>query len=48
MVFQFGYPLTGSDVIDVGTPEEHNGLEERKRDKRPTRFGLDARYIVSY
>lgn len=48
MVFQFGLPLAGSDLVDAGTPEEHNGLEERKRDKRPTRFGLDARYIVSY
>lgn len=48
MVFQFGYPLKGSDIIDKGTSDEHNGLEERKRDKRPTRFGLDARYIVSY
>lgn len=48
MVFQFGYPLKGSDIIDKGTSEEHNGLEERKRDKRPTRFGLDARYILSY
>lgn len=47
MVFQFGYPLAGSDIIELGTPEEHSGLEERKRDKRPTRFGLDARYIVS-
>lgn len=48
MVFQFGFPLKGSDIIDTGTPDEHTGLEERKRDKRPTRFGLDARYIVSY
>lgn len=48
MVFQFGYPLAGSDIIDKGTSEEHSGLEERKRDKRPTRYGLDARYIVSH
>ncbi len=48
MVFQFGYPLKGSDLVDKATPEEHSGLEERKRDKRPTRYGLDARYISSY
>lgn len=44
MTFQVGYPLAGSDIIEPGTPNEHSGYEERKRDKRPPR----ARFVAHY
>ncbi|MBO9539646.1 hypothetical protein J7643_03535 [bacterium] len=44
MTFQVGYPLAGSDIIEPGTPNEHSGYEERKRDKRPPR----ARFVSHY
>ena len=45
MTFQVGYPLAGSELIDAGTPNEHNGHDERKRDKRPPRDDFRRHYI---
>jgi hypothetical protein len=45
MTFQVGMPLAGSDIIDVGTPNEHSGYEERKRDKRPPREDFTWHYL---
>jgi hypothetical protein len=45
MTFQVGMPLAGSDVIDAGTPGEHTGYEERKRDKRPPREDFTWHYL---
>lgn len=45
MTFQVGLPLTGSDVVEAGTPGEHTGLEERKRDKRPPREDFTWHYL---
>ena len=45
MTFQVGMPLTGSDVVEAGTPGEHTGLEERKRDKRPPREDFAWHYM---
>jgi hypothetical protein len=45
MTFQVGMPLTGSDVVEAGTPGEHSGLEERKRDKRPPREDFTWHYL---
>ncbi len=45
MTFQVGYPLAGSDVIDQGTPGEHTGYEERRRDKRPPRERFVDHYL---
>lgn len=47
MTFQVGYPLTGSDRVDAGTPNEHSGLDERKRDKRPPREDFRRHYLPS-
>lgn len=46
MTFQVGYPLAGSDIIDPGTPGEHDGLEERRRDKRPPREDFIDHYLT--
>lgn len=45
MTFQVGCPLAGSDVVDEGTPGEHTGYEERKRDKRPPRERFVDHYL---
>lgn len=45
MTFQVGYPLAGSDIIDRGTPGEHSGYEERRRDKRPPRDRFVDHYL---
>ena len=45
MTFQVGMPLTGTDLVDAGTPGEHSGLEERKRDKRPPREDFTYHYL---
>lgn len=45
MTFQVGYPLTGSERVDAGTPNEHSGLDERKRDKRPPRDDFRRHYF---
>lgn len=45
MTFQVGMPLAGSDIIEVGTPNEHSGYEERKRDKRPPREDFTWHYL---
>lgn len=45
MTFQVGLPLAGSDVIEAGTPGEHTGYEERRRDKRPPRENFTAHYF---
>lgn len=45
MTFQVGYPLAGSDVVEPGTPNEHTGYEERKRDKRPPRERFVQHYL---
>lgn len=45
MTFQVGMPLTGDDVVEAGTPGEHTGLEERKRDKRPPREDFTWHYL---
>lgn len=45
MTFQVGYPLGGSELVDAGTPNEHNGLDERKRDKRPPRDDFRRHYL---
>lgn len=45
MTFQVGYPLAGSDVVEPGTPGEHTGYEERKRDKRPPRERFVDHYL---
>ncbi|MFP5502449.1 MAG: nitroreductase family protein, partial [Candidatus Sericytochromatia bacterium] len=45
MTFQVGLPLAGSDVVDAGTPGEHTGYEERKRDKRPPREDFAWHYF---
>lgn len=47
MTFQVGYPLAGSDVVDAGTPGEHTGYEERRRDKRPPRERFVDHYLPS-
>jgi hypothetical protein len=47
MTFQVGYPLTGSELVDAGTPNEHSGLDERKRDKRPPRADFRLHYLPS-
>jgi hypothetical protein len=45
MTFQVGMPLAGSDVIEPGTPNEHTGYEERRRDKRPPREDFTWHYM---
>jgi hypothetical protein len=45
LTFQVGMPLAGSDVVEAGTPGEHTGLEERKRDKRPPREDFTWHYL---
>ncbi|MNK51670.1 hypothetical protein D3C87_705840 [compost metagenome] len=45
MTFQVGYPLGGSELVDPGTPNEHTGLDERKRDKRPPRDDFRRHYL---
>lgn len=45
MTFQVGMPLAGSDVIEAGTPGEHTGYEERRRDKRPPREDFKTHYF---
>ncbi|MDB5099898.1 MAG: hypothetical protein JWM80_4319 [Cyanobacteria bacterium RYN_339] len=45
LTFQVGMPLAGSDVVEPGTPGEHTGLEERKRDKRPPREDFTWHYL---
>lgn len=45
MTFQVGMPLAGSDVIEAGTPGEHTGYEERRRDKRPPREDFTTHYF---
>jgi hypothetical protein len=47
MTFQVGYPLTGSELVDAGTPNEHTGHDERKRDKRPPRDDFRRHYLPS-
>jgi len=47
MTFQVGYPLGGSELVDAGTPNEHTGLDERKRDKRPPRDDFRRHYLPS-
>ncbi len=45
MTFQVGMPLAGSDIIEAGTPGEHSGYEERRRDKRPPRENFVTHYF---
>lgn len=45
MTFQVGYPLAGSELIEPGTPAEHTGHDERKRDKRPPRDDFRRHYM---
>lgn len=45
MTFQVGWPLAGSDVVEPGTPNEHTGYEERRRDKRPPREDFTWHYL---
>ncbi len=47
MTFQVGYPLTGSEIVDAGSPNEHSGLDERRRDKRPPRADFCQHYLPS-
>ncbi|MCG3174242.1 MAG: hypothetical protein GMKNLPBB_02470 [Myxococcota bacterium] len=37
LTFQMGMPLAPGDLVDEGTPQQHDGVEERRRDKRPPR-----------
>jgi len=48
MTFQIGYPLSGSEVIEAGTPNEHTGYEERKRDKRPPRERFVDHFLPAF
>lgn len=45
MTFQVGLPLAGTDIIEPGTPNEHTGYEERRRDKRPPRETFEGHYF---
>jgi hypothetical protein len=45
MTFQVGLPLAGTDLIEPGTPNEHTGYEERRRDKRPPRESFEGHYF---